>query len=128
MPLDSASFATVRIDHKKWGAVVRDFVAAKAVRKQRSAEADAADRQYKALRAQLFPALSGAPAAVCGNSVLTLKSTAGAPASLTLADGRKVPWADVQAVRIGGRLVPASEIAGIFGGRSPSQDIEVTGA
>ena len=129
MPLDSTnSFGTVRIDTKKWGATVRDFIAAKALKKLKSAEADAADRQYKALRGQLFPALSGAPAAMCGNHLLTVKRGSAAAASLTLANGRKVAWSVVQAVRIGGKLMPAAEIASVYGGRAASEDIEVTGA
>jgi hypothetical protein len=130
MPLDGTSQnigAIVRISPAQWLGIVRDYAAAKALKKAREADARSADTQCKSLRSQLFKALSGAPSAICGNYVLTMKQTAPSQASLTLANGVKVPWSEVSAVIVGKQRVPASEIASIYGGRAGSEDIEVAG-
>lgn len=136
MPLDgsleqfvpAAPAGLVRVSPQKWAATIRDFVAAKALKKKLDAEARAADAQCKALRSQLFPALSGAPSVVCGHQILTLKATAPAQAALTLRDGSKIMWSAVQAVTVNGRRIVAEDIASLYGGRSGSEDIDVAGA
>lgn len=128
MPLDSLSNSIVRIEPRKWLETIRNLMAAKALKKQADADARAADSQVKSLQAALFPALSGAPSAVCGHYLLTAKETAPAEASLTLTNGQKIRWSEVTAVTIGNRRIPREEIASIYGGRNGSPFIEITPA
>ena len=136
MPLDNTthmiaipgSNSLVRLAVPKWGQVIRDFMAAKTLKKTAESQARAADARYKDLRKQLIPALAGAPSAVCGHAILTLKTTSAAEASITLADGSKLPWSSVQAVLVRGRRVMAEEIASVYGGRAGSEDLDIAGA
>jgi hypothetical protein len=125
MPLDSTTLSNsiVRIAPAKWGQTIKDYIAAKALKKQLDADARAADVQVKALRSQLVPALAGAPSAVCGHHLLTLTESKASAASLTLNNGAKIAWGDVTAVMVGGRKIPVDEIASLYGGRASSQDI-----
>lgn len=134
MPLDSAHFAFVdapatlpRLDAKKWMDMIRDYAAAKATRKLADAQARAAESQVKSLRAKLFPALSGAPSAVCGQVILTIKTGAPARATITLRDGQIIDLAAVQSIKVGGKQISSDLIASIYGGRAGSVDLDVAG-
>ena len=132
MPLDNttnlvtASNSTVRLP-PKLVPLVKDYINARALVKRLNSEAAAADSQMKALRQQIREAMVGAPSAVCGKAVLTHKQGKPVPASLTLSDGSKLPWASVTAIVAGRDKIAADKIASLYGGRSGSDDIDVSG-
>jgi hypothetical protein len=107
---------------------VRNYQQAKAAKTQAAAAAEAADRTYKAHKAELLKAMADAPAAVCGNMVLTKHQRSGAGASITLKSGQKIAWADVGLVMLGDTsVIEPADITTIFGGRTGSVEIEVIG-
>lgn len=117
----------VRMDKKTWAARVGDYIIARATKKEADAASRAADTTIKALRGQIREAMGGNPTALCGNAVLTLKTTSAAEAALTLKDGSKLAWADVTAVVVGNRHIPRADVISLYGGRSASEDVECTG-
>lgn len=125
MPLDSLSNSIVRIA-PKWTDTIKNLLAAKATKKAADADARAADGQVKSLRAALFPALSGAPSALCGHYLLTLTESKAVEPALTLTNGTKVRWSEVTAITVSGRRIAASEVASLYGGRASSQDIDIS--
>lgn len=117
-----------KLDPKHWAADVNALICAQAEKK----EADATSRQAKgiidSLAAKILQTMGDAAAAICGNAVLTRKSTAGAKAALTLMDGSRISWDDVTSVLVGNRTVLRADIATLYGGRSESVSVEVKGA
>jgi hypothetical protein len=81
----------------------------------------------KAARGELLKAMSGAPAAVCGDLVLTLKETAAAQAAVTLRDGRKIKWPAIEGILIDNDVVPACDVLSLYGGRAGSTDLQCQG-
>ena len=106
---------------------VRDYADAKQTKKRADAEGRAADAVIKGTGAMLLEKMAGAPAAICGEMILTTKSTASADAALTLTDGSKILWKDVTMLVIGNKTVMTTEIQTLFGGRSGSTSVEVAG-
>ena len=130
MPLDMAVIAApqlMRLDPLVWRTKLAAFAQAKRDKKALDAQARALDNAIKAVQAEALAALAGAPAAICGEIVVTAKATTAAPASVTLSDGRVVPWSTVASVLIGNVMVPADQVLKIFGGRDGSLSVEVTG-
>ena len=133
MPLDSALLAApvqpalARLSPKTWHA---ELVAAAALKRAKSA-ADKAAREaeglWKAAQAKIRFAIGDAPGAICGSIIVTLKTTAPSPATLTLADGTVIPWSSVVSVLVGNRTVPARDVAKLYGGREPSPSVDIVG-
>ena len=117
----------VRLDTGKFGDIVRDYAAAAARQKTAEAEARAAKQSAESLRGKLIAAMGDAPAALCGNAVLTRKQTAGAEPSLTLRGGDKLAWSAVSGLTVGNKYVAASDVATLYGGRSGSTSLTVAG-
>ena len=117
----------VRLDKAEFGDTVRDYAAAAARQKVAEADARAAKQAADSLRGKLLLAMGDAPAAICGNAVLTVKQTAGAEAALTLKAGDKLAWSAVSGLTVGNRYVAADDIATIYGGRSGSTSLTCAG-
>ena len=117
----------VRLDKAEFGDTVRDYAAAAARQKAAEADARAAKQVADSLRGKLLLAMGDAPAAICGNAVLTVKQTAGAEAALTLKAGDKLAWSAVSGLTVGNRYVAADDIATIYGGRSGSTSLTCAG-
>ena len=107
---------------------IKEYAAAVAAKKEAEKSARNADNVIKKLKAEIVKAMEGQPSAVCEHVVLTAKQTADAEASLTMADGSTVKWGLVDRVLIGNRSVARDEIKSIYGGRSGSLQLDVTGA
>jgi len=116
-----------RLDLRTYKSKVEDLIMAQQTKKEADAAARAADATIKAIVAELSEAMNGAPAALVGGAVLTVKQTSGAAAALTLKDGSKKLWADVTSVLIGNLTIRQNEIMTVFGGRGGSETINVTG-
>ena len=130
MPLDMVTLAApqlLKLDPLAWRDRLAAFAQARRDKKRLDAEARALDGAIKATQADLIAALAGAPAAICGEIVVTAKTGAAAPAALTLSDGRVVPWSTVSAVLVGNVMIQADQVLKIFGGRDGSLSVEVTG-
>jgi hypothetical protein len=108
--------------------VIREYAAAKEAKKEADKASRNAENTIKSLRDQLTKAMEGQASAVCEHVVLTLKQTADAAPSLTMNDGSTVKWELVTNVLIGNRNISTSEIKSIYGGRSGSLQLDVTGA
>ena len=117
----------VRIDAKLHGETVRDYAAATQRQKAAEAEGRAAKAAADALKGKLLALIGDAPAAICGNAVLTVKQTAGADAALTLKDGAKLAWSAVSGLTVGNQYVAASDVATIYGGRAGSVSLTCAG-
>ena len=133
MPLDSTMMnavtsALVKLCPKTW----RDkLVTAARLRRDKSIADKAArelDARWKAAQSEVFAAIGSAPGAVCGDLVVTVKTTAASPATVTLADGQVIKWSAVTSLLIGNVTVPASQVAKMFGGRDNPPTIEIAGA
>lgn len=107
---------------------IREYAAAREAKKEADKASRNAENTIKALRDQLTKAMDGQVSAVCEHIVLTLKQTADAAPSLTMVDGSTVKWELVTNVLIGNRSIPREEIKSIYGGRSGSPQLDVTGA
>jgi hypothetical protein len=131
MPLDTATLVApqlLKLDPIAWRDRLRAFAQAKRDKKAADAQARALEDVIKSTENELIAALGGAPAAVCGEMVVTAKAVAGFPDSLTLADGRKVPLSTVAAVVIGNVQVPGRDVLKLVGGRSGRTAVDVAGA
>lgn len=111
-----------------WLPKVREYAAAVAAKKEAEKAARNADNVIKSLRAAIVGAMEGQPSAVCEHVVLTAKTTSDAAPSLTMNDGSTIKWEQVTNVLIGNRNVSRGEIKSIYGGRSGSLQLDVTGA
>jgi hypothetical protein len=118
----------LKLDPRAWGDKIRKFAILAAEKRRLDAEARAADGVFKTARDELLGQLGDAPAALCGEMVLTRKATKPAPASLTLASGQVVPWSTVSGLTIGNAYVASSEVMKIYGGRDGSVSVEIAGA
>ena len=118
----------LKLDPLAWGDKIRKFAILAAEKRRLDAEARAADSVFKAARDELLGQLGDAPAALCGEMVLTRKTTKAAPASLTLANGQVVPWSTVSGLTIGNAYVSTTDVMKLYGGRDGSVAIEVAGA
>ena len=107
---------------------IKEYAAAVAAKKEAEKSARNADNVIKKLKAEIIKAMECQPSAVCEHVVLTAKQTADAEASLTMSDGRTIKWELVDRVLIGNRSINRDEIKSIYGGRSGSLQLDVTGA
>jgi len=125
-PAETPAPGLVRLNPGKWLDKVRAFAQLKLRKKETAAEAASVDSAHKSAMAELFTALSGAPAATCGNYVLSVKTAAPAAASITLPDGRKLAWASVTSILVGNETIPAAGIT-LYGGRTSNPQIDCAG-
>jgi hypothetical protein len=105
-----------------------EYAAAVAAKKEAEKAARNADNVIKSLRATIVAAMDGQASAVCEHCVLTAKTTSDAAPSITMNDGSTVKWELIDRVLIGNRSVTRDEIKSIYGGRSGSLQLDVTGA
>ncbi len=118
----------LQLDKKKWKDAILNFIAASLTKKNAAAAARAADAAYAVARDDVRVAMRGAPIAQCGNAILQSKTTAPAKATLTLANGEIVDFAKIDYFMAGNVRIERDQIAKIFGGRSGSEDVTVSGA
>jgi hypothetical protein len=117
----------LKLDPRAWSDKLRAFAILAAEKRRLDAEARAADSVFKAARDEILGQLGDAPAAICGDMVITRKTTKAAPASLTLSNGQVVPWATVSGLTIGNAYVAASDVLRLYGGRDGSVSVSVDG-
>jgi hypothetical protein len=125
--LSTNSSTLVRLNKDKYHDDVTNLANAKREKKAADAASRGAETVIKALTSKLMLAMNGAVSAVCGQAVLTVKPGVISPAALTLADGRKVPWASVVGVIVGNTTIPREYIKTLYGGREAGDSIDVTG-
>jgi hypothetical protein len=107
---------------------IREYAAAVAAKKEAEKAARNAENVIKSLKATIVAAMDGQASAVCEHIVLTAKTTADAAPSLTMNDGSTIKWDLVDRILIGNRSITRDEIKSIYGGRSGSLQLDVTGA
>ena len=121
------SATMTKLDRKTWATKLRDYMLAKATKKEADAASRGADSTIRAIRGELREAMGDSPVAICGQAVLTLKSTSPAEATITLCTGEKIAWAKVTGILIGNENIPAARVASLYGGRGGSEDVEISG-
>jgi hypothetical protein len=107
---------------------IREYAAAIAAKKEAEKAARNAENVIKSLKATIVAAMDGQASAVCEHVVLTAKTSADAAPSLTMCDGSTVKWELVSGLTIGNRYIAREDIKSIYGGRSGSLQLDVTGA
>lgn len=107
---------------------VREYAAAKQAKKEAESAARAADNVIKSTMAAIIAKMDGQVTAVCEHAVIVLKTTADSKAALTMKDGSKTPWERVSGLTIGNQYVAREDVDTIYGGRSGSTSLDVSGA
>lgn len=116
-----------KLDPKVWSDDIHRMICAQAEKKEADATSRAAKGVIDSIAARILQTMGDAAAAICGNAVLTRKSTSGAKAALTLTDGSKINWDDVTSVLVGNKTIMRADVATLYGGRSESISVEVKG-
>ena len=124
--LTSAS-AGIPALHPDWAPKLRTYAALKARQQEADAEARAAKAAADSARDEILAELNGSTAATCGTLVVTVKTGKDVPPSLTLSTGQKLPWEKVTSLIVGNENIPAANVATLYGGRSGSTTVEVSG-
>lgn len=122
-----ANPSLLRLAPKDWLDKVRAYAQLVVTKRETAAAAKAADDAHKAARAEILRAMSGAPAAACGNYTLGFSEKAGAEAAITTVDGRKIKWSAVTSIMVGNETIKAADIGTIYGGRGGSIELSVHG-
>ena len=122
---EAANAELIRLDPKKFGPIVADYVDNRAIEKEANAEAKAAEKMRKAAQGMLLKEIMPARAAVCGNRVLTVKEGSTSEAAITLKNGRRVLLSDVTYFMVGREKIGVDEIGTLYGGREVGPSIEV---
>ena len=107
---------------------VREYAAAKQAKKEADAASRAAENVMKSTMAAIIAKMDGQVTAVCDQAVIVLKTTADSKPALTMKDGSKTPWERVSGLTIGNVYVARDDIDSIYGGRSGSTSLDVSGA
>ena len=67
------SATMTKLDRKTWATKLRDYMLAKATKKEADAASHGADSTIRAIRGELRKAMGDSPVAICGQAVLTFK-------------------------------------------------------
>jgi hypothetical protein len=117
-----------KLDPKLWYEKLIAFRTLKSDRKEVDRQAAELKKLSEGSRDLIVEALAGSPVAQCGSLMVTVKVGADSAASVTLRSGRKIMLADLKCLVLSdGTKITAADIAGLFGGRSGSTNVEVIG-
>lgn len=123
----AANPALLRIDVAKYGELVKALRQRQLEKTETAAAARVADEAYKATLGQVLRAMEGQDAAICGSAVLVKKTGKAADATVKSTMGVAYKLADVERIIIGNTTLMQADIMSVFGGRSGSESVEVSG-
>ncbi len=123
----TTSNGMLRLAPAKWTAVLKEFIAAEATKKEATKAATAAENAFKALKGRILLELGDHKAATCGAMVISVKEGATSEPTVTLTTGKVLKLTDITSILVGNETIPGRDIAKVYGGRENSPAISVTG-